>query len=358
VAQARPVYHYDLIARAVAERPRRLARFVGGDHEAAAVHGVGWGEESGRHGLRSEKELGGEWEWEHLGERAVAFKSERRQKIRRGELALAGRVSSARIRFSLSFYLSMTLDLTGRHVLVTGASRGIGRALAEAMGDAGARVAVHYHRRREAAEAVAETAGHGAQPFQADLADDGAAGALFEEVVDAFGQVDVLVNNAGVARALPLEANEDDWRAGWHETMAVNLRAPEALCRRAVPHFRQNGGGRVISVASRAAFRGDTPPYLAYAASKAGLVALTRSLARAFGADGLRAFTLAPGFTRTDMAQDFIDEYGEDYALEGNALGRLTEPEDLAATAVLLASGRADHATGTTIDLNAASYVH
>ena len=257
----------------------------------------------------------------------------------------------------------MTLDLTGKQILVTGASRGIGRAIAEAMGQAGARVAVHYHRRAEAARAVAEAAGAGAVPFQADLSADGAAAALFHEVVNAFGAVDVLVNNAGVAHALPFgegaEAfSEDDWRDGWQHTMAVNLRAPEALCRQAVPHFRQQGGGRIISVASRAAFRGDTPDYLAYAASKAGLVALTRSIARGFGDDGICAFTLAPGFTRTDMAQDFIDEYGQAHALEGNALGRLTEPQDIAPLAVLLASGQADHATGTTIDVNAGSYVH
>ena len=258
----------------------------------------------------------------------------------------------------------MTLDLSARHALVTGASRGIGRAIAAALGAAGARVAVHYHRRAQAARSVAEAAGNGARVFQADLAADGAAGALFDDVADAFGTVDVLVNNAGIARALPFAPDngddaftEADWRAGWQQTMAVNLRAPEALCRRAVPHFRGNGGGRIINVASRAAFRGDTPDYLAYAASKAGLVALTRSVARAFGEDGVCAFALAPGFTRTDMAQDFIDAYGEAHALEGNALGRLTEPEDLAPTAVLLASGRADHATGTCIDLNAASYV-
>jgi NAD(P)-dependent dehydrogenase (short-subunit alcohol dehydrogenase family) len=140
--------------------------------------------------------------------------------------------------------------------------------------------------------------------------------------------------------------------------MHVNLRAPELLCRHALPHFRERGDGRIISVASRAAFRGDTSDYVTYAASKAGLVALTRSIARGFGDDGVKAFTLAPGFTRTDMARDFIDTYGEEHATSDLALDELTEPEDIAPFVVFLASGHADHATGATIDVNAGSYVH
>jgi 3-oxoacyl-[acyl-carrier protein] reductase len=140
--------------------------------------------------------------------------------------------------------------------------------------------------------------------------------------------------------------------------MMVNLNAAALLCKRAVAHFQQQGGGRIISISSRAAFRGDTADYLAYAASKGGLVSLTRSLARAFGKQGIRAFIIAPGFTRTEMAQDFIDQYGEDYALNDIALERLTEPADLGPMVVLLASGLADHATGCTIDINAGSYVH
>jgi Dehydrogenases with different specificities (related to short-chain alcohol dehydrogenases) len=142
--------------------------------------------------------------------------------------------------------------------------------------------------------------------------------------------------------------------------MHVNLRAPELLSRHALQHFqsRSPSGGRIISVASRAAFRGDTPDYITYAASKAGLVALTRSIARGFGDDGVKAFTVAPGFTRTDMAQDFIDEYGEEHATKDLALNELTEPADVAPVIVFLASGQADHTTGTTIDVNAGSYVH
>jgi NAD(P)-dependent dehydrogenase (short-subunit alcohol dehydrogenase family) len=252
----------------------------------------------------------------------------------------------------------MTLDLSDQTLLVTGASRGIGRAAALALAGAGATVAVHYGRSRDAAEEVADACGHGAVPVQADLTDLDATDRLFARVVDALGKVDALVNNAGVAVSAPLDADTDAWNDAWTRTMQVNLRAPELLCRHAVTHFRETGGGRIINIASRAAFRGDTPDYMAYAASKAGIVALTKSLARGFGDDNVKAFAIAPGFTRTDMAQDFIDTYGEDYATNDLALSQLTEPDDIAPTIVFLASGHADHATGTSIDINAGSYVH
>ncbi len=251
----------------------------------------------------------------------------------------------------------MRIDLTGRTALVTGGSRGIGTALARGFAEAGARVAVHYGRERERAEALAGEIGGGAEAFGADLGDAAACERLWDAVVERFGRVDVLVNNAGVAVSSPLDALAGQWAADWDRTMAVNLRATGLLCRRALPHFAAGGGGRIVNIASRAAFRGDQPDYLAYAASKAGVVALTRSIARAFGKDGVTAFVVAPGFTRTEMAQDFIDQYGPEIAMRDNALGRYTEPEDIAPTVVFLASGLADHATGTTIDINAASYV-
>jgi len=252
----------------------------------------------------------------------------------------------------------MRIDLTGKTVLVTGASRGIGKALAEGLAASGATVAVHCNQHREAAEAVAAALGHDAHVFQADLAEASACEWLFSEVVRVYGRLDVLVNNAGVAFNIPLDAAPDAWRRGWDLTMAVNLRAVELLCRLAVGHFRQHGGGRIVNVASRAGIRGDTPAYMTYAASKGGVVALTRSLARGFGKDGICAFVLAPGFIRTDMAQDFIDTYGEAHVVSDLALQRLTEPADLVPMVVLLASGLADHATGATIDLNAGSYLH
>jgi 3-oxoacyl-[acyl-carrier protein] reductase len=252
----------------------------------------------------------------------------------------------------------MTIDLSEQVVLVTGASRGIGRAIALQCAEAGATVAIHYARSQDAAQEVADQCGNGSVTIQADLANLETADALFGNVVEALGTVDVLINNAGVARSAPLSDSTDAWNEAWTQTMAVNLRAPELLCRHAVAHFQGNEGGRIINIASRAAFRGDTPDYMGYAASKAGVIALTKSLARGFGGDDITAFAVAPGFTRTDMAQDFIDTYGEDYATSDLALSTLTEPEDVAPTVVFLASGHADHATGTSIDINAGSYVH
>ncbi len=252
----------------------------------------------------------------------------------------------------------MRVDLTDKTVLVTGASRGIGRAIARHMAAAGAHVAAQYLERRDPVLELEAIHDDGRiVGFQANLADAGACERLFRDAVHRFGAVDVLVNNAGVAIHVPDDVTLDEWMTSWDRTMHVNLRAPELLCRIAIDHFRTRGGGRIINVASRAAFRGDRYEYMTYAASKAGLVALTRSIARHRGSEGVHAFAVAPGFVRTDMAQDFIDEYGEDYLMEGVATSRLTEPDDLAPLVVFLASGLADHATGTTIDVNAASYV-
>jgi len=253
---------------------------------------------------------------------------------------------------------ALNIDLSGKTILVTGASRGIGAAIARRLGQSGATVAVHYGRAREPAEAIAREIGNGARAFGADLAKADECLALWAAVEAEFGAIDGLVNNAGIAIESPLDRDIEAWIGDWRETMAVNVEAVGLLCRLATEHFKARKGGRIVNIASRAAFRGDTPDYLAYAASKAAVVALTRSIARGFGKAGIKAFILAPGFTRTDMAHAFIAQYGEDFAMNGIELDRLTEPDDIAPMAVLLLSGLADHATGTTIDLNAASYVH
>jgi 3-oxoacyl-[acyl-carrier protein] reductase len=249
------------------------------------------------------------------------------------------------------------LDLSGQSVLVTGASRGIGAAIARRLGQSGARVAVHYSRGKQEAETLAQAIGNGSAAFGADLAAADQCSRLWNEVEARFGTVHALVNNAGVAIGSPLASTTEGWLADWNQTLAVNLTATGLLSRAALAHFQKQHNGRIVNIASRAAFRGDAPDYLAYAASKGGMVALTRSIARGFGKQGIKAFVLAPGFTRTEMAQLFIDQYGEQIATSDIALERLTEPDDIAPTVVFLLSGLADHATGTTIDLNAGSYV-
>jgi 3-oxoacyl-[acyl-carrier protein] reductase len=251
----------------------------------------------------------------------------------------------------------LEINLAGQTVLVTGASRGIGTAIARRLGASGARVAVHYGHGREAAEALAQEIGNGASAFGADLADAAECVSLWSAVEARFGAIHGLVNNAGIAVQSALSSPTADWLSDWNRTLAVNLTATGLLSRAAIAHFQRAGNGRIVNIASRAAFRGDQPDYFAYAASKAGIVALTRSIARGFGKAGIKAFVVAPGFTRTEMAQAFIDQYGEHYASSDIALDRLTEPEDIAPTIAFLLSGLADHATGSTIDLNAASYV-
>ena len=251
----------------------------------------------------------------------------------------------------------MKIDLTGKIVLVTGAGRGIGEAISTLAVRAGATVAVHANSSMHEARALSQKLGMGSKTFQADLSNMDEVEKLYTAVIAEYGQLDVLVNNAGIALSSPLETANSQWLADWNKTLAVNLAAVGLLCKLAITDFVKQKGGIIINISSRAAFRGDTSDYLAYAASKGGVVALTKSIARAYGKQDITAFGVAPGFTRTDMAQDFIDAYGEDYATTDLALPELTSPMDVAQTVIFLASGLARHATGTTVDVNAGSYV-
>ena len=252
----------------------------------------------------------------------------------------------------------MKIDLTGKNILVTGASRGIGHAIARHLGQAGATLAIHYNQNQESALALVKEIGSPSEIFQANLAEPRECIRLFEQAGNQFGHIDVLINNAGIAIQSPVEKQSEAWMEDWESTLRVNLSATALLCKLGINHFIQHDGGRIINIASRAAFRGDTVDYLAYAASKGGIVSLTRSIARGFGKQNIKAFIIAPGFVRTDMAQEFIDFYGEEKTISDLALNRLTEPDDVAPMVVFLASGLADHATGGTFDINAGSYVH
>ena len=253
----------------------------------------------------------------------------------------------------------MDKHLENKHILVTGASRGIGKAIAEYLLTKKAKVCLLYHRHESGVEEVMNKFPEHTFSIQSDLSQLDAIPAFIDKVIKEMGHIDVLVNNAGIAISSDISGSDDLWINDWKATMNVNLNAVGFLCKKIIQHFMANNiEGKIINISSRAAFRGDTEDYLAYAASKAGIVALTRSIARAFGKNGIVAFNVAPGFVKTEMAEQFFDQYGKEPVLEQIALKTLTTPEDVAPFVGFLASGLADHATGGTFDINAGSYVH
>ena len=250
------------------------------------------------------------------------------------------------------------IDLSGKVILITGGSSGIGAVTAQVLAKAGAEVILHYANNLEKAQTVVKSIANNQIHFlKADLSLENASVKLWQEALSISGNIDVLINNAGIMPSAGIEDKLDIWNTAWKNTLQVNLIAVADLCREAIPHFKTRNGGIIINIASRAAFRGDTPEYMHYAASKGGVVALTRSIARGFGNDGILAYAVAPGFVRTEMAEKFIQDYGEDFVTRDIPLGKIAPPEDVANVIAFLASGLAPHATGTTIDINGASYV-
>ena len=233
--------------------------------------------------------------------------------------------------------------MTKLNILVTGTSRGIGKAIAAALG--GHNVLGHSSRGGEGAVA-------------ADLDEPGAAAALWEEALQRLGgRIDVLVNNAGVFEAAPIDLPAEQWTASWERTMRVNLTASAELCRLAVLHFREKGGGRIVNVASRAAHRGDSPQHWHYAASKAGMIGMTKSIARGYAAENILAFAVSPGFTASDMIEDYMASRGGQQILADIPLGRVATADEVAETVRWLAVDAPASATGGVIDVNGASYV-
>lgn len=253
----------------------------------------------------------------------------------------------------------MYINLSGLNILVTGASRGIGKAIATKLAEAGATIAVHYNKNIREAENLAHVLGNESKAYQADLGKKGEAGKLFDRVVLEMGSIEILINNAGIAKPAKMDLPEDEWSKIWDEVMLVNLDSTAILCKKAIEFFlKKKSAGRIINISSRAAFKGDQAEYMAYAASKAGMASLTKTIAGAYGKEGIKAFGIAPGFVKTDMAKAFIDQYGEAHANDDLSLERMTEPKDLAPLVTFIASGMADHSTGATFDINAGSYMH
>ena len=245
-----------------------------------------------------------------------------------------------------------------RGVLVTGGSRGIGQAIARSFAERGDRVAVHYGSSRDRAEQVlAELPGPGHVLVGADMADADAVGAMVDEAATALGRLDVLVNNAGVFTASPpMKSSYDHWREVWARTLAVNLVGAANATFRAVPHLRAAGGGAVVNVSSRGAFRGE-PDNPAYGASKAGMNAFAQSMALALAPVGISVTCVAPGFVETEMAREILEGPAGDAVRAQSPFGRVARPEEVAAAVVWLSSPEARFSTGTIVDVNGASYL-
>ena len=250
------------------------------------------------------------------------------------------------------------LALSGQNILVTGASQGIGLAIAELLLGQGAKVGLHYRSTVSSVEQLSNKYGkERAFAIRADLEEKDGAKSLMDRTLEEFQHLDSIVVNAGVFLPHHIDDPLEKWKKIWDRTIQVNLTASAVITKQVLEHFKERRQGRIIYIGSRAAFRGETEEYLAYAASKGGLTSLGKTVARSFGKYNIKSFVIAPGFTRTQMALDAISQIGEEKILENLALNSLTTPDDIAPLVAFMCSGKMDHATGTTIDLNAGSHI-
>jgi NAD(P)-dependent dehydrogenase (short-subunit alcohol dehydrogenase family) len=232
------------------------------------------------------------------------------------------------------------------NILITGASRGIGAAAYALLKARGHKVVGHSTKGSD--ELIA-----------GDLADQAAPRDIWDTALaELGGQIDVLVNNAGIYEAVPDNAADDEWRAAWRRTLTVNLEAAADLSKLAVSHFLDLGiPGRIVNVASRAAFRGDSPQHWHYAASKAGLVGMTRTIARGYAAEGILCFAVAPGFTVSEMTDEYLQGRGGAKIVADIPLGRVATTDEVAEVIRWLATEAPASATGSVVDVNGASFV-
>jgi 3-oxoacyl-[acyl-carrier protein] reductase len=238
------------------------------------------------------------------------------------------------------------------HILVTGSSRGIGRATLELLDARGVKVIGHASR--------AQTATDGAPPvLAADFADPLSVARLWEDALElAGGEIDAVVNNAGRFEANRLDRSDIEWLDAWDDALRVNLTAAAELSRYAVLHWQQRSfGGRLVHVASRAAYRGDSPAHWHYAAAKGGMIAMHKTIARAYAAQGILSFAVTPGFTDTSMAGDYLASRGGPGLLADIPLGRVATPEEIASIIAFCALDAPASMTGAVIDANGASFV-
>lgn len=250
------------------------------------------------------------------------------------------------------------MDFADKIVLITGASRGIGRATAIEFAKRNATVVVNYHKNKEAAEEALEALpGGGHMLYQADVCDPQSVREMIEAIVSRYEKLDIVVNNAGLSIFHPIdEVNFNEWITAWRMTLEMNLIAPANVCYFAAQQMIEQGGGHIVNVSSRGAFRGE-PTKPAYGASKAGLNAMSQSLAKKLAPHNISVGVVAPGFVETDMAKETLTDAELEAVKRECPLGRIAQPEEVAYAIAFLASKGAAFSTGTIIDVNGASYL-
>ena len=248
------------------------------------------------------------------------------------------------------------MPLSSQTILVTGATGAIGQAICRSLAAEGARVLIHSARNRSAAQALLDEIGGNGAIFQADLTDPAAPTALWDEAAKA-GRITGLVNNAGIRSEVELDAPLSDWHATWDREFRVNLFAAADLSRAAILHFRRHGGGRIVFMGSRSGQRGYMSTAMAYAAAKAGLMNLTKTIAKSHGHEGITAVNISPGWVRTEMAEAYIAQHGEAAVTAEVPVGRIVMPAEVGEVVAFTLRPSQVSLTGATIDINGASYL-
>jgi NAD(P)-dependent dehydrogenase (short-subunit alcohol dehydrogenase family) len=247
--------------------------------------------------------------------------------------------------------------LLGQTVLVTGASGGIGAAIVERVAMEGGRPIIHYCQDERGAEALLDRIEGNGLVLQADLSEANGPFALWQKAVDFAGRVHGLVNNAGIRTEISVESSPEDWRAVWQNEFQVNLFAAADLCKEAIQHFRTEGGGRIVNIASRAGQRGGAPDSIPYGAANAAMINLTKSIARGFGREGASAVCIAPGLVRTGMTDHILAGEGGELAIDEIPVGDIAEPNEVAELVAFVLRYGQDSLNGATLDINGGSHI-
>ena len=246
-------------------------------------------------------------------------------------------------------------------ILLTGSSKGIGFSIAKTLINEGHEIALHYNKNKSSLDPLIKDSKTNSFTIQSDLSDLNQIKDLVNSTIDKLSFPDCIINNAGIAESADISIDFEKWNELFDRTIDVNLKAPSLIFKELIKYKRANkikSRLRFINIASRAAFRGEQEDYISYACSKGGMISLTKTMSRSFGeTDNIVAISIAPGFVRTEMAQSFIEKHGEDVVKQGITLDRLTEPKDISPIVSLIVSGKMDHSTGSTIDVNGGSFL-